>query len=134
MVVLDKCGVVVNSNDNVNGPQAPSAQGARFNLDSERLGPLPLVNAFLQRMGLEALLDKYVPTTDRRNAVSHAQALGVLLRSIIVEREPVYRQQETVCGFAPGLFGVSAEAMERLGDDRIGRALDRCSTPTVRRC
>jgi hypothetical protein len=31
----------------------------------------------------------------------------VLLRSIIVEREPVYRQQETVGGFAPGLFGVS---------------------------
>ncbi len=44
----------------------------------------------------------------------------MLLRSLIVEREPVYRQQETVCGFAPGLFGVSAQAMQRLGDDRIG--------------
>lgn len=124
-MALDKCVVVVNDNDNVNGLQAPPAQDARFHLDSERLGPLPLVNAFLQRMGLEGLLDKYVPTTDRRNALSHAQALGVLLRSIIVEREPVYRQQETVCGFAPGLFGVSVPAMERLGDDRIGRALDR---------
>jgi transposase len=122
---LDKGAVVVNNNDNVNGLQAPPAQDARFNLDSERLGPLPLVNAFLQRTGLEALLDKYVPTTDRRNALSHAQALGVLLRSIVVEREPVYRQQETVCGFAPGLFGISEVAMERLGDDRIGRALDR---------
>jgi len=80
-------------------------------------------------MGLEALLDQYVPTTDRRNALSHAhvhaQALGVLLRSLIVEREPVYRQQETVGGFAPGLFGVSAEAMARLTDDRIGQALVR---------
>jgi len=95
----------------MNGPQAPLAPDARFTLDSERLGPLPLVNAFLQRMGLEAILDKYVATTDRRNAVSQAQALGVLLRSIIVEREPVYRQQETVDGFAPGLFGVSAGAM-----------------------
>ena len=109
----------------MNGPQAPLAPDARFTLDSERLGPLPLVNAFLQRMGLEAILDKYVATTDRRNAVSQAQALGVLLRSIIVEREPVYRQQETVDGFAPGLFGVSAGAMARLTDDRIGRALDR---------
>jgi transposase len=107
------------------GQQAQTRQDARFSLYSERLGPLPLVNAFLQRMGLEALLDKYVPTSDRRNAVSHAQALGVLLRSIIVEREPIYRQQETVCGFAPGLFGVSTHAMERLTDDRIGRALDR---------
>ena len=124
-IAVDTGAVVVNNNDNVTGPQAPPAQDARFNLHSERLGPLPLVNAFLQRMGLEGLLDKYVPTTDRRNALSHAQALGVLLRSIVVEREPVYRQQETVCGFAPGLFGVSEEAMERLGDDRIGRALDR---------
>lgn len=124
-MVVDKSAVVVNNNDNVNGLQVPSAPDARFDLHSERLGPLPLVNAFIRRMGLEALLDKYVATTDRRNALSHAQALGVLLRSIIVEREPVYRQQETVCGFAPGLFGVSEQAMARLGDDRIGRALDR---------
>lgn len=49
----------------------------------------------------------------------------MLLRSIIVEREPVYRQQETVHGFACGLFGLSAEQMAHLSDDRIGRALDR---------
>jgi len=123
--VFDKSVTVVNTNDNMRCLQVPTQHDARFSLHSERLGPLPLINAFLQRMGLEALLEKYIPTTDRRNAVSHAQALGVLLRSIIVEREPVYRQQETVCGFAPGLFGVSAQAMERLPDDRIGRALDR---------
>lgn len=76
-------------------------------------------------MGLEELLDKYVPTTDRRCTVAHARALGVLLRSIIVEREPLYRQQETAHGFACGLFGLSAEQMAHLSDDRIGRALDR---------
>ena len=105
--------------------QAPPHPHTRFTLVSERLGPLPLVNAFLRRMGLEELLEKFVPTTDRRTAVSHAQALGVLLRSIVVEREPIYRQQETVYGFAPGMFGISSEQMERLSDDRIGRALDR---------
>ena len=83
------------------------------------------MNAFVARMGLEALLEKHVPTADRRSAVSHAQALGVLLRSIVVEREPIYRQQESVCGFAPGAFGLGAQAMARLSDDRIGRALDR---------
>ncbi|MBE7522120.1 MAG: DUF4277 domain-containing protein [Burkholderiales bacterium] len=97
----------------------------RFALNSERLGPLPLVNHFLERMGLPALLEKFVPTADRRRAVSHAQALGVLLRSILVEREPVYRQQETVHGFAPGCFGIDAAQMARLTDDRIGRSLDR---------
>jgi transposase len=97
----------------------------RFALRSERLGPLPLINHFLQRIGLEALLDQHVPTRDRRCAVAHARALGVLLRSIIVEREPIYRQQETAVSFAPELFGLSPAQMEQLGDDRIGRALDR---------
>ena len=96
----------------------------RFVLQSERLGPLPLVNHFIHRMGLEDTLDRYVPS-DQRCAVSHARALGVLLRSIIVEREPIYRQQETVHGFASGMFGVGEEEMQHVGDDRIGRALDR---------
>src|SRR6516165_2819045 len=96
----------------------------RFALQSERLGPLPLVNHFIQRIGLEDALDRHVPS-DQRCAVSHARALGVLLRSIIVEREPIYRQQETVHGFASGMFGVGEEEMQHVGDDRIGRALDR---------
>jgi transposase len=66
-----------------------------------------------------------VPTTDRRCAVPHARALGVLLRSIIVEREPIYRQQEAVQGFAPELYGLAPAQLERLDDDRLGRALDR---------
>ena len=102
-------------------PLSPSSLGVL----AQRLGPLPLINHFLRRMGLLELLDQHVPTTDRRSVVSHAQALGVLLRSIIVEREPIYRQQESTHGFAPGLFGIDAAQAERLGDDRIGRALDR---------
>ena len=109
----------------MSGTQAPASTKARFSLHSERLGPLPLVNHFLQRIGLEQLLDKHVPTRDRRRAVAHAKTLGVLLRSIIVEREPIYRQQETAVSFAAELFGLSAAQMGQLGDDRIGRALDR---------
>jgi transposase len=95
-----------------------------FALKTERLGPLPLINHFIERIGLEALLEQHVPTSDRRCTVAHAQALGVLLRSIVVEREPIYRQQETVHGFASGLYGLSAEQLEHLSDDRLGRALD----------
>lgn len=49
----------------------------------------------------------------------------MLLRSLMVEREPIYRQSETVQGFAPGLFGLAAADMAHLGDDRLGRALDK---------
>ncbi len=108
----------------MNGTQAPSPHKARFTLQSERLGPLPLINHFIERIGLEDVLERHIPS-DARCAVPHARALGVLLRSIIVEREPIYRQQETVHGFASGMFGVRAGEMEHLGDDRLGRALDR---------
>jgi transposase len=104
-------------------PQKLSPPKARFILHSERLGPLPLVNHFIDRIGLASLLDRHVPS-DARCAVPHARALGVLLRSIIVEREPIYRQQETVHGFAGGMFGIASEQMDHLSDDRLGRALD----------
>ena len=104
--------------------QVRPPRSADFSLKTERLGPLPLVNHFIDRMGLAERLGKYVPTTDPRCRVSNAKALGVLLRSIVVEREPIYRAQESVHGFATGLFGVAGGNLESLSDDRLGRALD----------
>jgi transposase len=95
-----------------------------FELRSERLGPLPIVNHFLERLHLEEILKRFVPTNDRRYLIGNEKALGVLLRSIIVEREPIYRQQETVIGFVPECFGLSRLEVGSIGDDRIGRALD----------
>ena len=94
-------------------------------LRTERLGPLPLLNRFVERLGLAALLERHVATKDRRSRVPHAKALGVLLRSVLVEREPIYRQHETVATFAPQAFGLTAEEALALGDDHVGRALDR---------
>ena len=55
----------------------------------------------------------------------YALRLGVLLRSILVERDPIYRQQETVSTYAPSAFGLEPEMLSSIGDDAIGRALDR---------
>jgi transposase len=93
-------------------------------LRSERLGALPIVQHFLDRAGIETLLARHVPTPDGRSHVPHARALGVLLRSIILEREPVYRQHETVATYAPEAFGLTAQEAAALCDDHIGRALD----------
>ncbi|HEX2647740.1 MAG TPA: DUF4277 domain-containing protein [Candidatus Dormibacteraeota bacterium] len=106
-------------------PQAVPDPGARFGLLTERLGPLPLINHFIARLGLDELLEQFVPTADARVAVAYGRALGVLLRSLLVEREPMYRQHETVYGFAPELFRLSAHEIEALDDDRLGRGLDR---------
>jgi hypothetical protein len=87
---------------------AQALHGKAFTLRTDRLGPLPLVNHFLQRMGLEEILARHVPTRDRRVGLARAKALGVLLRSIIVGREPICRQQETVRSFAPLMYGLSS--------------------------
>jgi transposase len=96
-----------------------------FTLRTERLGPLPLVNHFLGRLDLAPVLARHVPTDDRRVAMPYADGLGILLRSLIVEREPIYRQGETIRTFAAGLYGLAADTEVRVGDDQLGRALDR---------
>jgi len=98
---------------------------AELSLATERLGPLPLINHFLSRLDLDARLNRFVPTRDRRVRVPYGKALGVLLRSILVEREPIYRQQETVSGFAPECFGLEPKQATAISDDAIGRSLDR---------
>jgi transposase len=92
---------------------------------TERLGPLPVVNHFLARLDLEACLQRHVPRRDERTPIEPARALGVLLRSIVVEREPIYRQQETVRAFARAAFGLARLEVKKLSDDAVGRALDR---------
>src|ERR1700682_5904475 len=102
----------------MSSPQKLSPPKARFILHSERLGPLPLVNHFIDRIGLESLLDRHVPS-DARCAVPHARrrvAARPAAGTFEVRGhprgaggEPIYRQQETVHGFASGMFGISAE-------------------------
>lgn len=90
----------------------------------ERLGPLPLVNAFIERLDLEARLARFVPSAGRRVRLPFARALMVLLRSLLVEREPIYRQAEVVAGFAPAAFGLTPAQAPHFSDDAVGHALD----------
>ncbi len=58
---------------------AQSSPDAQLDLLTERLGPLPLLNHFLDRSGLLEILEKHVDgdAHARRSAVSHAQACSV---------------------------------------------------------
>ena len=106
-----------------------------FSLKTCRSGPLPIVNHFIKNAGINQILEKYVPTDDRRTTLPYAKALGVLLRSIIVEREPVYRQQEAVEAFDPLMYDLNDTEITMVGDDRIGRVhLIGFLTPTVLQC
>lgn len=104
--------------------QVPPWQPEMLALSVERLGPLPLINHFLERLALEAHLERFVPTPRRRTRLPYAKGLGILLRSLLVEREPLYRQYETVSTFSPQAFGLEGALVEAVSDDAVGRALD----------
>lgn len=96
-----------------------------FALVTERMGPLPLVNHFLDHLGIEETFERFVPTTHPRVKLSYAKALGILLRSILTEREPIYRLGEVVESYDPAQFGLEEHEAGEVKDDSVGRALER---------
>ena len=95
-----------------------------FELQSTRLGALPIVDCFLARMGLAARLERCLPAGDARVSLPPAAAIGVLVRNLCVEREPLYGLAEWADAFEPALVGLAPGQAALLNDDRVGRALD----------
>ena len=99
--------------------------GSGFQLHSERVGALPIVNWFLARIGLDDALAAHVPGGDRRLRLAPAACLGVVVRNLIVDHEPVYALGEWAAPFDPVLLGLEPAEVGLLNDDRVGRCLDR---------
>lgn len=106
------------------GSTTPAADGP-FELRSERLGAVPIVNHFLRRVGVEALLERHVPATDRRLRLAPATAIGVVIRNLVLRHEPLYALGEWAAAYDPSLVGLAGGDAAALNDDRVGRALTR---------
>ena len=92
-------------------------------LKTRWVGGLPLINAILLRLKVYPLLCQALPSGGR---LSHAQALGVLLRNIVLnDRQPIYTHAEWAARAEPALIGLEEAQAGLLNDDRVGRALDR---------
>jgi transposase len=94
-------------------------------LRSSTVGALPILDDLLRRMRLEQFLSAALPPEDRRTKLSPVKALLVLLRNLLVSREPIYGVREWAARHAPDLLGLRDEDIGRLNDDCVGRALDR---------
>ena len=104
------------------------AQAAGLKLQSYHVGALPLINRVLERMDLERLLSEYLPPDDPRCEFPTARALMVLIRNMLVSREPVYGVGEWAGRCAPDLFDMWSDQISLLHDDRLGRCLTRLFT------
>lgn len=93
-------------------------------LVSKALGPLPIINRFLARLRLDHFFGKFVPCADQRLKLAPAVGLGVLLRNVLVAREPLYGLADWASRFDEPLLGLPGDGGHVLNDDRIGRCLD----------
>ena len=89
-------------------------QEERLRLRGLRVGALPILNRFIERMGLEQEL-----TLALKNR-GYADVLLALLKNIVVDRSALYAVGEWVA-----LYDVGLVAQGKVGDDKLGRALDR---------
>ncbi len=115
----------------------PSGERARQGgqtLTTHNVGALPLLNQVIERMNLEEFLQEYLPPEDGRTKIPTARALLVLVRNLLVSREPLYGVGEWAARQAPNLLGLSPEQVAKLNDDRCGRAVDKlfaCDQPSL---
>jgi hypothetical protein len=98
-------------------------KGGPFELVSYRLGALPLINHFLDRIGLDTALARWLPEPDRRFKLAPATAIRLLVVNLLVGRAPLYGLGKWAAPYAPGLLGLPGGQGGWLNDDRVGRAL-----------
>jgi transposase len=94
----------------------------KFTLVTEKIGPLPVLGRYIERLHIDSMLSKHIPAG--RSSIPPAQCISLLVRNIIMEREPMYGIAEWSSAYMPSLLGVTYEQRASLNDDRIGRALD----------
>jgi transposase len=95
-----------------------------FALTSDVLGALPIVSRFIERAGIEGLLERYLPRGERGQGPSPARVIGVLVRNLCVAHEPLYGLQGWAQAHDPGVLGLRRGESGQLNDDRVGRALE----------
>jgi transposase len=94
-------------------------------LVSHQVGPIPIINRMLDRMKLQDFLKQHLPSDDKRTKVDTARVVLLLIRNILVSREPIYGVTEWARNYGPDLFDLWPEELDHLNDDRVGRCLDR---------
>jgi transposase len=106
-------------------PSAATARAAAGALTSCRIAALPVLDHVLRRLRLEEFLREHLAREDGRSRVSNATGLMVLVKNLLIAREPLYGVGEWAARHEPELLGLTPAQLPSLNDDRAGRCLDR---------
>ena len=91
-------------------------------LHTKTIGPLPVINHFMERLHLEEIIGSRLQSAHDAGTV---QCIGILIRNVLVSREPLYGIGEWVEEYPQALLGTSGDDAMHINDDRIGRSLER---------
>ena len=109
--------------DLTDGQRTYSAKGQH--IVTHTVGALPILNRLLERMRLHEFLTRHLPREDARTKIDTPRVVLLVLRNLLVSREPMYGVVEWARNFAPDLFDLWSEDLDHLNDDRVGRSLER---------
>ena len=85
-----------------------------------RLGALPIVEHYINSLGIESLFENIVPGSPR-DKIPVWKTLTILLSNIIIERHPLYKINQ----WSLKRNLLSTDQVKSMTDDRVGRSLDR---------
>lgn len=106
-------------------PVGATASAGGVRLRSFQLGALPLVNQYLERLNLAEILRQHLPADDVRQAIPTENTVLLLVRNVLLSREPLYAIPEWAARHAPHLFDLFHYQVAGLNDDRLGDCLAR---------
>ena len=109
--------------DRPDGQRTYAAHGQH--ILTHAVGALPILNRVLQRMRLKEFLTQSLPPEDKRTKIDTPRVVLLILRNLLVSREPMYGVVEWARNFGPELFDFWPEELDHLNDDRVGRCLER---------
>ncbi|MBI4445714.1 MAG: IS1634 family transposase, partial [Acidobacteria bacterium] len=95
----------------------------RATLRVHRVGALPILRHFLDRMTFSRIVGSHLGTL-RGHILDHAQTLSVLIQNYLLSPSPLYRIAEWAAPFSTSALGLSAEEKAAINDDRVARSLD----------
>ncbi len=93
-------------------------------LASRQVAALPILDHVLEKLRLAEFLHEHLPGEDQRTRIATANTLLVLLKNILLAREPLYGVGAWARRYVPELLGLAPEQVTALNDDRAGRSLD----------
>lgn len=96
-----------------------------FTLRTETLGAVPIVNHFLDRIGLDSIIDRFVPADDARLKIDLATVIGLLVKDLnLIDHQPTTPSMGWAFAACSASQPGDVDAFERLRDrPDVGPAL-----------